>query len=293
MRFFSLLRYDLGPNMLKKPVKWIVMLLLALFFCGMFSLDAFHYFWQGYSLQENLRAFSQHRLSIGDMFAYMMGGILPVDMESLTDSFQFPIRWLLPHVLILYITLPYAVADISKQGLQILIRTGKKTYWWLSKCIWNMVTVATCCLVYDGVICLFAILTGKSKDVILNAEFFEKEFNAVLLNQQISAEEFVVAFLLMPMLVCMSMSLLQMLITLFIHPICAYCIVLGYYIVGAYYVSPVFISNYAMGTRNAVMGAYNFTSMTGVCLCGSVIFLCISLGMTRIRQMDFLQKESM
>lgn len=288
MKFFKLVKYDFVQNYRKTLVKWVIAGGVSLFFFLHFFMDVLHIFWSGETLAENLDVFQKQGVSVCDSLLYLTGGMLPITFVSLSDSFQFPIRWLFPHMLVLFFTLNYARNDLTHGGIQVLTRTNNRISWWLSKCIWNTMTVLSCFAAELVVWLLLMCLSAKTSVSSLNEKLFEGIFNASLPEQRVFACEYMCIFCFLPVIVCVSISLIQMTLTLYIKPVFAFIIAITYYIAGIYYVTPLFLSNYALSVRSSMIGLYNFRPETGLLLCVVSGIIAVSVGGMRLCRMDLL-----
>lgn len=288
MKFFRLVKYDFIQNYRKTLVKWVIAGGVSLFFFLCFFMDVLHIFWSGETLAENLDVFQKQGVSICDSLLYLTGGMLPVSFASLLDSFQFPIRWIFPHMLVLFFTLNYARNDLTHGGIQVLTRTNNRVSWWLSKCIWNTITVLSCFTIELVVWIFLMCLSAETSVSSLNEILFEGIFNASLPEQGVFTYEYICTFCLLPVMVCASISLIQMTLTLYMKPVFAYIIVITYYVAGIYYVTPLLLSNYALSVRSSMVGLYNFRPETGFFLCVASGIIAVSVGGVRLCRMDLL-----
>ncbi len=290
MNFFRLMRYNFVQNIRGQLARCLMVAGVSLFFFFQFYMDALHIFWSGETLAENVEAFGNRSVSLCDSLLYLTGGMLPVSFAALSDSFQFPVRWLFPHMLILYFTLNVARSDLGKGGIQILTRTRRRGSWWLAKCVWNIATVSVYFAVEFAIWILVSFLLGKSGIEPLNEVLFEGIFNGRLPGQMTAADarKCVLTFVLMPTAVCASVSLLQMTLTLYVKPVFAYLCILTYYVAGIYSAHPFFLSNYALSVRSMAVGLYHFRLGTGVCLCLLLGIFSAIIGGVRIYRMDLL-----
>lgn len=292
MKFFRLVKYDFVQNFRKTLAKCGVAGGVSLLYFLYFFMDVLHIFWSGGTLTENLDVFQKQRITICDSLLYLTGGMLPVSFKSLTDSFQFPVRWLLPHVLILFFTLDYARNDLTHGGTQVLTRAHNRVLWWMSKCIWNTMTVFSCFATELAVWFLLSSFVIKTEGFSLNSILFEGFFNASLPEQGIFTWKYIGTFCLLPVLVCAAVSLLQMTLTLYVKPVFAYVAAIVYYIAGVYYVTPLLLSNYALSVRSSTIGLYNFRPETGLILCVASGIIAVSIGGVRLCRMDLLNYDS-
>lgn len=291
MRFFKLITYDLVQNYRKTLIKWGIIGSVSLIFFFYFYMDVLHIFWSGETLAENRYVFQKQGISISDSLLYLTGGMLPISFTSLSDSFQFPIRWLFPHILVLFFTLNYARNDLTYGGTQVLTRTHNRISWWFSKCIWNTMTVLSCFAVELIVWFFLIFLIAKIETSSLNKTLFESLFFMSLPYQEVFSWEKICIFCFLPATVCITASLIQMTLTLYMKPVFAYIIMVAYYVAGIYYVTPIFLSNYALSVRNSIIGLYNFRPQTGLLLCMISGIISVSIGVVKICKMDLFSRD--
>lgn len=288
MKFLKLVWYDLRHELLSKPVKWLIILALFTLLFFIFSLDVLHLWWFDSLVGKNLRNINVIGLSFGDVILTQMGGMLPIVFTTLEDSFVFPIKWLVPHILVLYYTLNYINEDLTHYGIQILTRTRSKRAWWFSKCVWNIITVILCFAVGILAIYFLSAITGKNLGFSLNPNVFFRVEKELLPTQSATNWEYFCALCAIPCVVCITVSLMQMVFALYVRPIFAYIASCVYYIAGAYYAHPLLISNYAMAVRNATIGFYNFYSKDGITICLLFSIVAIFWGTIRLERMDLM-----
>ena len=73
-----------------------------------------------------------------DIILWMFKG-----MTWITDGqkdINIPTAYILPNILIAFVIGNYPFKDINGYGGMILMRSGKKSVWWFSKCIWAVIT---------------------------------------------------------------------------------------------------------------------------------------------------------
>ena len=101
--------------------------------------------------------------TISDIVLYLFKG-----MSWITDDKSeviIPTAYVLPNVLIAFAIGNYPFKDINGYGGMVLMRARKKSVWWISKCIWAVITsvVTYAILVVEVVaVALAGRLTGIS-----------------------------------------------------------------------------------------------------------------------------------
>ena len=282
MRFYNIFRYDFRYGFLSRPGKWTAVVLYGVFLFISFSFSLFHGF---YGEVEGLWDINSLSLSTGDVFMADLGGKLPPDFQQL-QSYSFPTTWFMWDILPCVLTLSYMSEDLSQGGMQVLVRARKKTWWWFSKCLWNLWVV----LVYYGLgyltLWLLSFASGKAQTWELNPRIFQFQF-AQSLPASHSTSLFV-SVCLLPCLVGMAVNLMQMTLTLFVKPIFAFVAACCYCIIGIYYAHPLMLSNYAMPVRSADIGIYNFQPTLGAFLCILAWVGCFLVGAWKIRRQDIV-----
>jgi len=163
-----------------------------------------------------------------------------------------------------------------------------KSLWWISKCLWNIIAVASCYLIGFGILYILCLLTGKNNTMELNPTIFYSAFNANLANTSSTDSELLLYLCILPSVVGITINLLQMTLTLFVKPIFAFIASCVYFIVGMYYANPIMISNYAMPVRGKVIGIYNFSFSSGVSICLAFCIAAVLIGVYRLNKMDIV-----
>lgn len=75
------------------------------------------------------------QLGVGDGVCVLLYGSDPFAFNP-SDPFRVPALWLLLVLAILYASLRYASSDFEGPGIQIILSSGSRWGWWLSKCFW-------------------------------------------------------------------------------------------------------------------------------------------------------------
>lgn len=288
MKFFKLYRYDLRQGLAAKPVKWLIIGALAgfIFFC--FCLDVFHIFYFDVTGFGGINILG---LSFGDVVLTQLGGILPPDINSVVQEFIFPVKWLFFHILILFFTLGYTSGDLTRCGMQVITRTGNKTRWWLSKCLWNLTAATSYYVVGIGVLYILSALTGKAPSMALNNTIFLGFFGEPLPAWASSGRAMFTALCVTPCAAGLALNLVQMTLTLYIKPMIAFLLICAYWIAGVFYVHPMFLSNYALSVRNRAVGIYPLTNTGGLVLSAAVAVCAVIIGCIRMQKMDLIGQD--
>lgn len=277
MKFFSFLKFDIrhgifSRDLYKKLLIWIIFFLLG---CLEF-----------YSI---LASFEYADHSLGDNFLYIFGGMEEYVPDP-SNPFRIPYLWLINHILLLYFTLHYMHDDLTGYGQHTIYRSGRRGYWWISKCFWNI-----------GMIIFFYLSAWVI--ILIISCFFDARlsFNispymSSLMNfgsKQIvtSSWELTIEITLLPLLVTLTLSLFQMVLCLIIKPIFSYIISVIILVSSAYYLSPMLVGNYAMALRSDKVVTNGLNTLSGILYSAFFIIACIVTGSIIFSKCNILNKE--
>lgn len=209
-------RYDIGTAV------------LAFFFCFKF-----------YSIYKNSQATTM------DLFIYIFCGETKY-IPSPQTFFVIPVFYLAIGLYIALMIGDYAKKDFTGIGHQIFLRTPRKLEWWCSKCIWCVITVVKFYLILWAVVILFSILTGKA-----GSQISESGYYLLMTDMPNGLEEKIkIPLFLLPLLMSIALSLLQMTLSFVFESVGSYAIILAILAISAYWTSTWMIGNYGMLLRN-------------------------------------------
>lgn len=277
MRLCSHIRFDLTNGLFKRRM-WVRYII----WFGFFALAALEF-------TGNLSSLEISQYAYGDYLLYIFGGMREY-IPTPGDPFQIPYLWLINHIGILYFTLHYMHDDLEGFGQQMILRSGSRTAWWLSKCIWNTAVVVLLYFIAWGTVFLLA----SANHAVWSFEIspFMAEI-MVLGPKQIAGTDrpltWEITFL--PLLATLAMSQVQMLLCLVVRPIISYVISIVLFIASAYYLSPFLLGNYAMALRSdkIISNGVSWVPGTGISL--FLILASIVLGIMLFQKYNILGKE--
>lgn len=292
MRFFNILRYDLRMGFLRRPLRWIATAVLFSLLAGNFCLIAFSAYYQEFDYNPaGLLQLGTLPISIGDEILIELGSVLPPSIQE-DQAFSFPTIWLFTHLLVCFFTLGYMNEDLTRGGVQVLIRTRRKSTWWLAKCAWNILVVTLYYGLGEALLWMLGRAVGFSGDFTLNPFLFQTLTNRAYVPTGAGEWDFFVAFLVMPCLTGIAINLMQMTLTLFVKPMVAFIAVAIYLSAAVFYPHPLLLANYAMPVRSAAAGIYAFWPSTGILLCAAFSLASVAVGAVYLRKMDILPASS-
>ena len=281
MRFFKLIKYDLGYGIfnIKNLIKYILIITI-------FSVSCFDFNGAIISLGVSMDIAG---VSIGDWLLYIFGGIKEYSPLS-GESFVLPYLWILNHLLILYFTLHYASDDLSGVGQQMIYRAGGRIKWWISKCIWNFVSVISYYLVSFSVITVFCLLRGCDMSLTFSSFMrYVMYFGSMDLGYE--TWDIALEVTLMPFLVTLALSIFQMALSLVFKPAFAFIFSSVMLISSAYYLTPYLIGNFSMAVRSSKVVSNGVNLTDGIIAAVLMIIIGIIIGILAIRRHNILSKE--
>lgn len=254
MKFFKLLRFDLHHGILKRYKTILLMCIIVILAC--------------FDLINKLKSFEYTHYTYGEFLFYIFGGIKEY-IPSPSESFPIPFLFLLWHMTILYFTSHYMYDDLTGFGQNLIYRFKSRTKWWLAKCIWNVLYVAAFYIFSLIAVLIFSKISGAdtSLEVLNKSEIF------IIGQYQIFSDIYPVTIelLVLPMFISITVSLLQMTLSLIVKPLISYILSSVIFIASAYYQTPYLLGNYAMAIRSDSIVTNGVNATAGV-----IFALCVS-----------------
>ena len=277
--FFKLVKYDLKYGSLLSLKKILPVVTLFIFLCFEFRFNSDNFF------EVNK---INPCLTIGDFFLYCFAGMKEYEPSPL-NPFVFPVKWMLIYVILFVSTLSYPYDNLTEFGQNILIRSGGRTLWWLSKCVWCVVCVILFFTISFLTIVVFCYVSGVEMSLTLSGHMPELLEMSNNLSPQL--DKLLPAIFILPFIVMIALNLLQITLSMILKPLYSFGINLVLMLVSAYYLNPLLIGNYAMPVRSDKMISNGVSFSSGVFLSLVVIILSIAVGLLFFRKRNILKEE--
>lgn len=278
MKFIKYLRFDIYQGILRNSMLIISPILIAAVIFVDFFLKADRYV--TFDILDE-------PVSFGDYLFYLYGGM----KEFIPDhemGFQLPIVWIIVFFVLPFILLGYPLKDMNGSGQQILIRSTKRTFWWLSKCCWNILGTLFyhfIMLMTGLVACLvFRIDTTSNIHMDFVKAAFEVGPREI---REISV--LFISTVILPVCVSASINMLQMTLAIFIKPIFSFLVISILLLTSAYLMSPLLIGNYAMIFRYTWILENGVSVEIGYSISLIILFISIITGTVRFHFYDILE----
>jgi len=205
------------------------------------------------------------------------------------DKFQIPGDWMIMNIFLTYVIGYYPLKDLKDYGSQILIRSKKRWQWWLSKCIWVIASVLIYYAIGYIVICIFSLFNGGlSLTPTYDINMYISNVNTL----EFTSGKIVVITMILPMIMSITLSLIQMTMSIFTTPILSNIVLVSIIVASAYYCHPLLLGNYLMILRNdAIVFERGVNTMAGLGLGVIISILAVIIGNLRFKKMDILDDK--
>lgn len=230
--------------------------------------------------------------SIADYLMFCFSGAIPTKTIAVQSDFQLPVFWLLLFGGGLLINLDYLLKDLTNAGQQIIIRSNSRASWFLSKCIWNILACGQYLAVGIITIVAFAAALGGKMSFINTPELTAIVFARII------DEGIVLAFgqvlintVVLPFATLVSLSMLQMTLSLRVKPAISFLICMALLITAVYVESPYCIGNGAMLFRSDLFLYDGIDTDVAAAFAFAVAIICSVAGVIQFSKTDILELE--
>lgn len=225
---------------------------------------------------------------IMDYYCYVLGGprFIP---KGMLEIYQIPVMWLMIQIIIAYIVGYYAVTDLNKYGQQVLLRSTSRLKWWVSKIIWNMITVMLMYAIIFAITFITGYLSGAERKWKLTNDISVGVCNLNFVPQK---RNMVFIFLfLMPVIISLALSIFQMVIALVTSPIIGFIASQSITFLGTIYTTKVIISNYAMLSHSRYTCYSEIEFLDGIIIGLGLLVISVIVGSIYFSYCDILPKS--
>lgn len=228
--------------------------------------------------------------TILECIMYIYKGERFLTPEQIKDMYVLPAYWLGIQIMIGFLIGYYPVCDLHTYGQQVLIRSRNRGIWWISKCVWNVVTVLYCYVVMDVMIVIMCKLLGVS----FSLTYTEEVFLGTVLEMYPctgSIRQILIYTLVMPVVVSVAVSLMQMALSLIASPMVGFIAVQSMAVLATLVISPLLLHNFGTLARTNIASPAQIDYVTGCRECLVLAIVSIVLGGLFFRRYNILAKE--
>jgi len=275
--FLKQIKHDIQIGILYSWKNFIPFVIIFMFACADFS---------SHSVRVLSRLIIQNEPSFSDYAIDVFKGMTIFDSSSFINKFQIPAFFLLTNFYLSYIIGKYPFKDLKGFGIQILLRSKKRSNWWFSKCIWCMFNVVSMYIIAYTIFLFFILKTGHF--TFLNNPAINMSVSEVDSSRFKELDLFLVVYIL-PITTSVALSLLQMLISLFTKPIIGNITIICLIVFSAYYCKFFLIGNFLMILRNeCVISNAGVNTKTSLIINAIISISCIIIGTNKFKKIDML-----
>lgn len=248
------------------------------------------YFYLTYTVSSEM--FTRHGpLHLGDVLFCIVGG--HVDFAAAYDPKDIPfnIVYTLSFFILLFFPLRYFYVQLYGAGTQLLLRLGKRSYWWTGNLfIALLMTIIYCMLLLAGSV-LLTLIKGWEMNLNLNEFFLESVLKLYMVNGIRPLKYIPILYLCSYPMVILTVFVWQGLLEFLSKPVYAYLAAFACIYTTNYLFNPVFFINGSMLLRMDFFYEHG-TALPLVWLSTCLwLVLGIGAGYYLFRRMDILEKD--
>lgn len=233
------------------------------------------------------KPYLQIDMTFGDMVVSVLGGIMKYEPDK-GDVFRFPAAWSLLLMAVAYVPLSYPYRDLMGFGKSVLVASGSRVSWWLSKCLWVVAATLVSFTVFLALSAGAALLAGGGLSPTISSGL-PTLAGFMAMTSPISCD--LLAFLAVAFVVVCSLCLLQTALSLVVRPVLSFAFTAALLLASAYVYSPLLLGNYLMVARAAGVAEEAMDPMTGLVLAAAVGTASVIGGSAYFSRMDCVGKE--
>lgn len=205
---------------------------------------------------------------------------IPDWMEQIT----FPAGWVLMTAFIPYVLGDYVERDLHGMGIQKILLTGRRK-WWYGKCAWILMSAGVYCLIFYGVqFAITGIMNGRvvmpNQDALIHIFGYSDMYA--------DKTDFYLGMIIMPCLCILTLSVWTAVLGMIWGPAKAFMIVVIYLVIGVFYMNPILIGNQLMLLRSVYINPDGISATTGIAIDIVLTIGGILIGQCYISSKDLL-----
>ena len=237
MKLLRFVNYDINEGLVRFWKRYLAAILLGIVICARL-VAAMSYWVDNYGLEVSLLEYGLWHFKGRNPYHFDL---------SVAQSFQVPMEWLLQYILLAYCIGSYIRDDMVGFGSLMMLKSGQRLRWWSAKVIW--------CILVN--VCFFALqwcVNTAYAWILTGNVSLEKNMGLLMVNYgnelaTTDRSELLLLVFLMPFLVGVVQSVLQMVLTICFGGIPAMVGLTGLLVISSYYGGRFLVHGYAMVVR--------------------------------------------
>lgn len=273
----KLIMYDIKNGFISNRIK-ILFFILVICVINIIGVNSIHRSEEMYGVSA----------TIMDQMCFVLGGP-PYIPKGMFELYTIPLLWLIQNAMIAYIIGYYATNDVAGYGVQILMRSGARERWWLSKCVWNGVTVVVLHLWMYIITAVVAVAGHEKISFSLTTKIVTDVCNIGSMEGKMY--EYAICIFLMPLIVSITISALQITVALITSPVIAFLTVESVMLLSTMFSNRILFPNYGMLSHNMITCGSDINIWEGIAVCGIIYIVSIVMGLVYFSRMNIIIKE--
>lgn len=275
------LRYGIGNSKKRILLTFLMFAFLALY--HFFTLRIF---------QITNPEYFNSPVTTADYFLSVVGGYgKPNLFSDGTSDYSVPSVWLVFILWIMFINLYYPFKDLDGIGKHLIVLSGSRGVWWLSKCVWTIInTVINYLTVF--VSCTFVGLIFGAKLSMQSNYYLYRTLNIDESSLTSSTVWNTASVFIMIGFSLIVLSLLQLLISLLAKPMISFFLMAALIFAATFKQNPLLFANYALGARNSTLVTTGLSNPLGIIIGAWIILLSVTIGFFVFQYRDIIGSDN-
>ncbi|MCR4670524.1 MAG: hypothetical protein K5643_04955 [Saccharofermentans sp.] len=223
--------------------------------------------------------------TVMDYYLFAMKGMNYYRFDP-SDSFQIPLLWFIFQIGISYIIAYYAEKDLSDNGINVMTAGRSRSSWWLSKMLWCILSVLFYYIIAIISCIVFALMHGADLSLGVTDEFLMIIFGYNM--TYISYSDLIVVAVLLPVLITISICLVQLLVSFILSPVTSFAITCGLYVLSTYYTAWFLPGSYTMWIRSSYYHEQGLNPLSGLLIACFLVIAVYLLGRGYFESKDII-----
>lgn len=234
--------------------------------------------------------------SYGDVLVYFFKGMKEFHPGTNAGEtmFEVPVGYLLIGIVLAIIIGGHIVKDLYGYGKNRLVRYTSRMTWWIKACVWNICTVVKYYLSLHAGILIICVVQKNLIDFSGRYSMFyiheniAKAICSTQITGNMDMNMLLVMIIILPLIMCIAISLLQMMLEFLVIPSVSFIIILAIYISSAFYMRWYMVGNYLMVYRMQPVNADGVGLEVGIIVAVIISVISVVLGYMKFKKHDIV-----
>ena len=223
-----------------------------------------------------------------DYWIYLVDGCQAYKFDWY-NSFVIPIRWICFITFLLIGVNNYMLSDLKGWGYQVLVHSKSRLNWWISKLMWSI--SYTLCYFFVSFCTVLIYCISRNVAVNFKPTLDIMKSQATESFMKFGNRNLYVAVLILPLLMALFLSIIQMVLSLYIRPVYVFIIMFIWLVASAYKKSWLLVGNLGMPYRMKPVLKSGFSTVQCFFVLIAASLICIIWGYLKFRKRDIFEKE--